>query len=80
MLDLILNATLSFMGTDRCTKKLKLNNLGTTSGKKPQAKPCVWSRSLHYLHSGWDTAAAAAADPSPTFHNLSSYCVYYTAS
>lgn len=60
-LDLIFNsATLSFMETDRHTKKLKLNNLGTTSGKKkPQAKLCVWSRSLHYLHSGWN----AAADP-----------------
>lgn len=57
---MILNpATLSFMETDRHTKKLKLNNLGTTSGKKPQAKLRVWSRSPHYLHSGW----AAAADP-----------------
>lgn len=60
MLDLILNsATLSFMETDRHTKKLKLNNLGTTSGKNPQAKLWFWSRSLHYLHSGWN----AAADP-----------------
>lgn len=61
MLDLMLNsATFSFMKTDRHTKKLKPNNLGTTSGKNtPQPKLCVWSRSLHYLHSGWN----AFADP-----------------
>lgn len=58
MLDLTPNsATLSFMETDRHTKKLKLNNLGTTSGKKTQAKLWFWSRSLHYFHSGWNASA-----------------------
>lgn len=35
--------------------KLKLNNLGATSGKIPKAELQVRSRSLRFFHSGWDT-------------------------
>lgn len=62
------------METDRHTKKLKLNNLGTTPGEKPQAKLCVWSRSLLYLHGGWD----AAADPSLLSESFILLCLLYS--
>lgn len=47
--------TLNFTMTDRGTEKLKLNNLGATSGEIPKAQLQVWSRSLHYFHRGWYT-------------------------
>lgn len=41
---------------DRETENLKPNNLGATSGKIPKAELQVWSRSLHYVHRGWERA------------------------
>lgn len=76
-LDLILNsATLSFMETDRHTKKLKLNNLGTTSGKKTP-KLSFASGQGHCITF---TVGGMLLLILSYFQNLLSYCVYYTAS
>lgn len=67
-------STLQKKKNDRETENLKPNNLGATSGKIPKAELQVWSRSLHYVHRGWER------EPLICFHsqNFIPFCLLYS--